>query len=727
MLAGQNGLAVAARWPNPVSVPASLPEAAQRAFTGARAVLHTIDADGGDRIEAHPVRQNGRTIGAVALALTSQVASPALAAIEEALHAVPVLDVGQQILPAEAAPTVPVLSALLVQRSAALDLQDGASVAMMGEAAPAAAPKDEPQRWPHAEPRPQPEPRSQPRTRPQAAPARALAETAEPDRWSEPDRWLEPDRVAESDRWPDNGQWPEPPVPQANRDSEYTAEPTRAAFSVPDTDAASAPLFAPPPSIQSVSPMRAVPRWQPLAADDAQRPVIQAAQVLEVLATALAQPGFASAAAAAATALADLLGCERATIGWRKRSFVHIEAVSRSAELREQGGLLADAAAAMDEALDQAATVRHPQSPHDPPRITLASAELARRHGSAASCCVPLIADDRLLGALLCERRDGLPFDDHTVGLLESAALMLGPLLALKRNSERAWHERAATSTSAFVHRLAGPGHWPLKAALASVLASVIAVAFVSVDYRVAARARLEGAVQRTLVASADGFLKSVSVRPGDAVQTDQVLAELSDEDLRLERRRWESEVAKHDNAQQEALARADRAQLVIAAARAAEARAQLALIEQRLARARIVAPFDGIVIQGDLTQQLGAPVKRGDVLLTVAPAADFRVIVEVDERDIGDVRVGSTGLITLSALPAHALPIHVARVTPVAVAADGRNYFEVEARFDEQIAELRPGLEGVAKLDVASRPLYWVIGHRAYDWLRLAIWTWTR
>lgn len=688
MLAGQNGLAVAARWPDPASVPAALPEAAQHAFAAARAVLHTIDVDDGGRIEAHPVRQNGKTIGAVALALVSQVAQPAFAAQDAHDSGGPLAEAGQHAWRADAEQqAVPVLSALLVQPSAAAEPAGDRPPARQATLKPARASAERP-----------------------AADSPWLPEATEPLEPLAPTTPFEP--IA-----------PFAPVEPLQR---AAAEPAPAA-SVGAAPQQSASQRNAPPTVATVAPTRAVPHWQPLAVDDAQRPVVQAAQVLEVLATALAQPNFASAAAAAATALADLLGCERAMIGWRKRGFVQIEAVSRSADLREQGELLTQAAAAMDEALDQAATIRHPQSPHDPPRITLAGAELARRHGSSALCCVPLLADDRLLGALLSERRDGLPFDDHTVGLLESAALMLGPLLALKRNSERAWHERAAGSTAAFARRLTGPGHWPLKATLASMLAGAIAMTFVSIDYRVAATARLEGAVQRTLVASADGFLKGVNVRPGDAVRTDQLLAELSDEDLRLERRRWESEIAKHDNAQQEALARADRAQLVIAAARAAEARAQLALTEQRLARARIVAPFDGIVIQGDLTQQLGAPVKRGDVLLTVAPAADFRVIVEVDERDIGNVRVGSTGRITLSALPAKALPIHVVRITPVAVAADGRNYFEVEARFDEQIDELRPGLEGVAKLDVGQRPAYWVVGHRAYDWLRLAVWSWTR
>jgi multidrug resistance efflux pump len=54
-------------------------------------------------------------------------------------------------------------------------------------------------------------------------------------------------------------------------------------------------------------------------------------------------------------------------------------------------------------------------------------------------------------------------------------------------------------------------------------------------------------------------------------------------------------------------MARADRAQLVISQAKADEARAQLALVDEQLGRIRIEAPFDGVVIRGDLSQSLGA------------------------------------------------------------------------------------------------------------------------
>jgi hypothetical protein len=38
--------------------------------------------------------------------------------------------------------------------------------------------------------------------------------------------------------------------------------------------------------------------------------------------------------------------------------------------------------------------------------------------------------------------------------------------------------------------------------------------------------------------------------------------------------------------------------------------------------------------------------------------------------------------------------------------------------------ASLRPGLQGVAKINAGQRPVAWIWGHRLVDWARLAIWT---
>ena len=74
-----------------------------------------------------------------------------------------------------------------------------------------------------------------------------------------------------------------------------------------------------------------------------------------------------------------------------------------------------------------------------------------------------------------------------------------------------------------------------------------------------------------------------------------------------------------------EAKASREFAQLRILEAQLGQTEAQLALVSENLKRTRITAPYRGVVITGDLSQSLGAPVERGEVLFEIAPLADVR------------------------------------------------------------------------------------------------------
>jgi len=130
-------------------------------------------------------------------------------------------------------------------------------------------------------------------------------------------------------------------------------------------------------------------------------------------------------------------------------------------------------------------------------------------------------------------------------------------------------------------------------------------------------------------------------------------------------------------------------------------------------------------VVSGDLSQLLGTPVEQGKVLFQIAPLDAYRVILEVDERDIAQVRVGQEGELALSGIPAHPMHFAVKQITPVSTAQEGRNYFRVEAKLDDPSARLRPGMEGVGKIDIGSRKLIWIWTHSLVDWLRLWAWKW--
>src|SRR5207253_9430624 len=130
-----------------------------------------------------------------------------------------------------------------------------------------------------------------------------------------------------------------------------------------------------------------------------------------------------------------------------------------------------------------------------------------------------------------------------------------------------------------------------------------------------------------------------------------------------------------------EALAKHERSNLVVLEPQIRQAETQLALAEEKLARARIIAPFDGIVVSGDLSQMLGSPVEKGKTLFEIAPLDAYRLIIQVDERDVRYVAVGHQGTIALTGMPAHALPFKITKITPVTVVEAGLKSFRVEAR----------------------------------------------
>ena len=437
--------------------------------------------------------------------------------------------------------------------------------------------------------------------------------------------------------------------------------------------------------------------------------------VLRCQAAMLARGPLAEAASALAAELAEILQCRRVSIGVLAGDRIRVVGSSLAADLDPRQDAAAAIAAAMHEALDQHLSVAWPPLPGTD-AITLAQRQLA---GTGQAASVPVVAAGETLGAITLERGTEPAFAASELTLAEDVATFAGPVLAMKRDAALSWAERARRWLQTL---LAGDGR-RTKTWIAVALVAALVLA-VPLPWRVSAPARLEGAVQRAVVAAADGFLQQVDVRPGDRVAAGQLLGQLSSQDLELERRRRESELRQHENAFRAAQARNDRTQMVVSQSRAAEAQAMLSLAETQLERSQLVAPFDGIVIKGDLTQNLGAPVKKGEVLMVLSPSDKFRLIVEVDETDIAAVRPGQRGQLALAARPDQPLAFTTRRIVPLATAADGRNYFEVEASLDAPQPDLRPGLSGVAKIAAGRRPLAWLLFHRAADWLRLAVWT---
>ncbi len=447
--------------------------------------------------------------------------------------------------------------------------------------------------------------------------------------------------------------------------------------------------------------------------------------VLELVGTSLEHERFRAAATTVATELSSRLDLERVTIGFVHRGHMRVEALSHSARFDQRANLIRDLGLAMDEASDQDTTIVHPRPAGIGTILVRAHEQLVRQHGSGSICTVPIALEGRIVGAFSFERRIGEAFDAATVKLCEDVVALVGPILELKRAADARFVDRLREGARARLLRIFGTEQAALRALGVAGVLLLLLLTFAKATYRVTAEATLEGRVQRVIVAGVDGFIAEANVRAGDLVREGQVLGQLDERDLQLEQRKWSARRDQLRREYREALAGHDRSQVNIVSAQLAQAEAQLELLSDELGRTRLVAPFDGVVVKGDLSQALGSPVTKGDVLFEVAPLDGYRVILEVDDRDIVDVHEGERGKLALSALPGRSLPFIVERVTPVSVAEDGRNYFRVEARLDEPADSLRPGMEGIAKIEAGRRRLLWIFSHQIVDWVRLRLWSW--
>ena len=444
---------------------------------------------------------------------------------------------------------------------------------------------------------------------------------------------------------------------------------------------------------------------------------------MDLVATAVQERSLSAATLAVANELATRLACDRVSIGFERSGSIEVLAMSFTAAFDRKTDVVRLIGEAMDEVLDLDVALVHPAPKDD--IGALAHAELARALRVGAVCSVPLVADGRTAGVLTLERNGEEGFDTATVELCRTIGLLIGPVLELKRESERSLLERSRLAVAGGASALFGPRHPGAKLVAAVAAALLLYLSFADGEFRVAAKTAIEGEVQRAAVAPFDGYVAESLVRAGDTVRKGQVLARLDDRDFKLEQARWAAEREQMEQKFRQAVAAHDRAAMALTLAQTQQAQAQLDLVEEKLARTTLQAPFDGVVVTGDLSQLLGTPVEQGKVLFEIAPLDAYRVILKVDERDITHTRLGQRGELTLSSIPGEAMPFTVKQITSVATVLDGRNYFRVEALIERPTERLRPGMEGVGKVSVGERRLVWIWTRSFIDWLRLSLWTW--
>lgn len=444
-------------------------------------------------------------------------------------------------------------------------------------------------------------------------------------------------------------------------------------------------------------------------------------EALDVLAVINGQRKYSPAIMALVNEVTSRLEAERACLGWVSAPYVRVVAVSGTEKFERKMEILQELESAMEECRDQDEELVWP-APSNSTAIYHDHEVYARKSGSACLLSVPIRDGGEVVGVLTVERPSHEFTESEAWGLRVIGDQIAPRLMDLKKKS-RWFGARLATSARELLAKVLSPKHTWLK--FAAIVTSIILFLslLVPFSYRVSATFIVRPDSLAHMPAPFEGFIAKAGVRPGDLVVAGQTLLALDDRDLSIQQAETRAEIRRHGAEAELAEADGELAELRVARAQKNQAQARLDFFEYQLTRAEVKAPFDGVVVQGDLRERIGAPVKQGEVLLQVSKLDGLYVEIRLPERDIDLIGASRSGQVVFSSRPDLQFPFTVEMISPAAQADGEGNAFTLRARLEEDADWLRPGMSGIARLNAGDRTLAWRATHRIIDFIRMRLW----
>ncbi|MBN1696805.1 MAG: HlyD family efflux transporter periplasmic adaptor subunit [Spirochaetales bacterium] len=455
---------------------------------------------------------------------------------------------------------------------------------------------------------------------------------------------------------------------------------------------------------------------------DAKIRVEQLSNVLDLMALMNEKKRFLPSAMTFCNEIASRLKCERVSIGWFEKGYIRLKAMSHVDRFDKKAEIVRKLEEAQEECIDQNAEVTWPAEGGGG-AVNRAHMSFSQANDVAHICSMPLRLDNEAVAVCSCERNTS-PFTETELRLLRLCCDQVSRRLSDLKSKDRWFGFRFVDFLREKLGKIIGYTHTWIK-----ILGIVIAIAvgilvFGKLEYKISAPVILRTDNITYLTAPFDGHIDKVKVRVGDAVEKGDALLLLDQSDLRLqeagiiaERNRYRREVEK-------ARAANSLADMRISQALLEQSDARLELVQYQLNQSILIAPFDGIIVEGDQMERIGSPIKQGEILFKLARVDQLYSELKVDEADIHEVHESQKGEIILASRPKDVFPVIVGRIEPLAIPEEKGNIFIVRCTFPEGRKEWwRPGMTGIAKINGGERNILWIITHRTIDFLRMHLW----
>jgi multidrug efflux pump subunit AcrA (membrane-fusion protein) len=435
--------------------------------------------------------------------------------------------------------------------------------------------------------------------------------------------------------------------------------------------------------------------------------------VLQLSTSVATAEGFESAAMNFCNELSNRAGASRVSIGWLKGEQIKVRALSHTEKFDKKQELIVNLQRVMEECLDQEEPVRFDADGTRSENVTRDAESLCRSQGNNSVYSIPLRRRAEIVGVVTLEFSPPNKLTDEVANALAVTADLLAPQLWDRHENDRWIAVKIGHSIQHAAKLAVGPKHVLAKLIIALVIGLACMVTFWTPMYHVSAPFQFVAAQKRTLSAPYEGHLKAVYVKAGERFKKGQILAEKNPQ-----------KISSASAAAQQATHQAESAE------------ADVARFQYKIDQAKLVAPFDGVVLRGDLDDKIGAAVRPSDVLMEVEAIGEpLKAELAVPERDIHFIKQkptdpaelskteGWTGRLATNSLPGEDVEFEIERIVPLGEAKDADNTFKVYAVLKTQPEFIRPGMAGEARIDAGHKRLVWIWTHRLVDFLRLKLW----
>ena len=208
-----------------------------------------------------------------------------------------------------------------------------------------------------------------------------------------------------------------------------------------------------------------------------------------------------------------------------------------------------------------------------------------------------------------------------------------------------------------------------------------------------------------TVAAPLDGVIKTIHVRPNQAVKAGQPLFSLDETTLSSRLEVAQKSVAVADAELMAATQKAfdslqSKGELSLLSGRVREKQAELAAVQAQLSRIDVLAAKDGLAVFADPDDWLGRPVTTGERIMLLANPEKPGVLIHLPVADAISLDTGASVKVFLTVMPLSPLAATITETSYQAVLSpDNVASYRLRASFEQVEKDARIGLRGTAKI----------------------------